>query len=97
MYPLHARHASRTPSPSGASRLIIEAAKTSPDVFEKRMKKLQDRFTFEVRRLPKEKHRSKDTSSNRWFVFRPVLLAWVHPTPQAAVRPARLREGARGY
>eukprot|EP00903_Cladosiphon_okamuranus_P008750 g8382.t1 len=28
-------------------RLIIEAAKTSPEVFEKRMKKLQDRFTFE--------------------------------------------------
>ncbi|CAM9359786.1 unnamed protein product [Scytosiphon promiscuus] len=28
-------------------RLIIEAAKTSPDVFDKRMKKLQDRFTFE--------------------------------------------------
>ncbi|CAM9531356.1 unnamed protein product, partial [Ectocarpus fasciculatus] len=28
-------------------RLIIEAAKTSPEVFDKRMKNLQDRFTFE--------------------------------------------------
>ncbi|CAM9972410.1 unnamed protein product, partial [Hapterophycus canaliculatus] len=28
-------------------RLIIEAAKIGPDVFDKRMKKLQDRFTFE--------------------------------------------------
>ncbi|CAM9766091.1 unnamed protein product [Ectocarpus sp. 6 AP-2014] len=28
-------------------RLIVEAAKTSPEVFDKRMKTLQDRFTFE--------------------------------------------------
>ncbi|CAN0346984.1 unnamed protein product, partial [Ectocarpus sp. 8 AP-2014] len=28
-------------------RLIIEAAKTSPELFDKRMKNLQDRFTFE--------------------------------------------------